>query len=220
MINLVLFEEFNIEPVDVWGNNIEVTINNKDISFKVINNEVSFSSQDDYEIAFEMGIEIDDELKSYIIEEYQKISNKTRMKRFGFFKETLEHFSFEEYIKDTTKLCLVELEDNGYQVSLTSENKNKSYIISIGQFDQLTSLIDIEDYLMTYIDFIKTKSNIKITNIIAFLKDYPEGYNSNRVSINFIQKETLDFNGSYDNFFNYIRNKPMRSIMFTIDKVL
>lgn len=139
------------------------------------------------------------------------------------YLKLFEYFSFEEVIEDITKLCLVELEDNGYQISLstyTGGAGTSEYIVSIGQFDQLTNFIDIEDYLMTYIDLIKSKSDIKITNIIAFLKDYPEGYNSNRVSINHIQKETLDFNGSYDNFFNYIKNKPMNSIMFTIDKTL
>jgi hypothetical protein len=136
-----------------------------------------------------------------------------------------ENFSFKEYIEEITTLCLVELEDNGYQLSITprlasaTTIKGESYIVSIGQIDQLTNLTDIEDYLMTYIDLIGSKSDMKINNINAFLKDYPEGYNSNRVSINHIQKETLDFNGSYDNFFNYIRNKPMRSIMFVIDKI-
>jgi hypothetical protein len=134
-----------------------------------------------------------------------------------------ENFSFKEYIEEITTLCLVELEDDGYQVSVvprmasdgtTIENK---CIVSIGH-DQLTNLTDIEDYLMTYIDLIGSKSDMEITNIIAFLKDYPEGYNSNRVSINHIQKETLDFSGSYDDFFKYIRNRPMNSIMFVIDK--
>ncbi len=136
-----------------------------------------------------------------------------------------ENFSFEEYIEEITTLCLVELEDDGYQVSVvprlasdTTTIKGESYIVSIGQIDQLTNFTDIEDYLMTYVDLIGSKSDMKINNINAFLKDYPEGYNSNRVSLNHIQKETLDFNGSYDNFFNYIRNKPMRSIMFVIDK--
>jgi hypothetical protein len=136
-----------------------------------------------------------------------------------------ENFSFKEYIEEITTLCLVELEDDGYQVSVvprlasdTTTIEGESYIVSIGQIDQLTNFTDIEDYLMTYVDLIGSKSDMKINNINAFLKDYPEGYNSNRVSLNHIQKETLDFNGSYDNFFNYIRNKPMRSIMFVIDK--
>jgi hypothetical protein len=83
-----VFEEFNfdIEPLDVYGKNLEVIIDNEDFSFKVIDGEVSFSSNDDYEKAFELGIEIDDELKSYILDEYKKMSSKTRMKRFGFFK--------------------------------------------------------------------------------------------------------------------------------------
>ena len=87
MKNIKLFEEFNfdIEPLDVYGNNLEVVIDDEDFSFKVIDSEVSFSSNDDYERAFELGIEIDDELKSYILE-YRKMSDKTRMKRFGFFK--------------------------------------------------------------------------------------------------------------------------------------
>jgi hypothetical protein len=85
---LNLFEEFNfdIEPSDVHGNNLEVVINDQDFSFKVIDGEVSFSSEDDYERAFELGVEIDDELKSYILGEYKKMSDKTRMRRFGFFK--------------------------------------------------------------------------------------------------------------------------------------
>ena len=85
---LNLFEEFNfdIEPLDVHGKNLEVTIDGEDLSFKVIDGEVSFSSDDDYERAFELGVEIDDELKSYILDEYKKMSDKTRMKRFGFFK--------------------------------------------------------------------------------------------------------------------------------------
>ena len=72
---------------------------------------------------------------------------------------------------------------------------------------------------MTYIDLIGRNSGIKISNIIVFLKERAKGYNSNRVSINHIQKETLDFDGSDDDFFKYIRNKPMRSIMFVIDKI-
>ena len=85
---LNLFEEFNfdIEPSDVHGNELEVIIDDQDFSFKVINSEVDFSSEDDYERAFELGIELDDELKSYILDEYKKMSDKTRMRRFGFFK--------------------------------------------------------------------------------------------------------------------------------------
>lgn len=85
---LNLFEEFNfkIEPLDVHGNDLEVTIDGEDFSFKVIDSEVSFSSEDDYERAFELGIELDDELKSYILDEYKKMSDKTRMRRFGFFR--------------------------------------------------------------------------------------------------------------------------------------
>jgi hypothetical protein len=85
---LNLFEEFNfeIEPLDVHGNDLEVTINGEDFSFKVIDGDVLFSSEDDYERAFEIGVELDDELKSYIIDEYKKMSDKTRMRRFGFFK--------------------------------------------------------------------------------------------------------------------------------------
>lgn len=136
-----------------------------------------------------------------------------------------EHFSFEEYIEEITTLCLVELEDDGYQVSviprMTSDGtiKNESYIVNIGKINHLTNFTDIEDCLMTYIDLIGTKSDMRINNIIAFLRGNCEGYNSNRVSLNYIQKETLDFNGSYDDFFKYIRNKPMNSIMFLIDKI-
>jgi hypothetical protein len=88
MKHLNLFEEFNfdIEPFDVHGNNLEVFIDGEDLSFKVIDGEVSFSSEDDYERAFEMGIELDGELRSYILGEYKKMSDKTRMRRFGFFK--------------------------------------------------------------------------------------------------------------------------------------
>jgi hypothetical protein len=85
---LNLFEEFNfdIEPSDVHGNDLEVIIDDQDFSFKVIDGEVSFSSEDDYERAFELGIELDDKLKSYILDEYKIMSDKTRMRRFGFFK--------------------------------------------------------------------------------------------------------------------------------------
>ena len=88
MKHLNLFEEFNfdIEPFDVHGNNLEVFIDDQDFSFKVIDGEVSFSSDDDYERAFEMGIVLYDELRSYILDEYNKMLSKTRMKRFGFFK--------------------------------------------------------------------------------------------------------------------------------------
>jgi len=85
---LNLFEEFNfeIEPLNVHGNNLEVVIDDQDFSFKVIDNKVEFSSEDDYERAFELGIELDDELKSYIVDEFKIMCDKTRMKRFGFFK--------------------------------------------------------------------------------------------------------------------------------------
>ena len=85
---LNLFEEFNfdIEPLDVYGNNLEVSIDGEDFSFKVIDGDIQFSSEDDYERAFELGVEIDDELKSYILDEFKKMADKTRMKRFGFFK--------------------------------------------------------------------------------------------------------------------------------------
>jgi hypothetical protein len=88
MKHLNLFEEFNfdIEPFDVHGNDLEVFIDDQEFSFKVIDGEVSFSSDDDYERAFEMGIELDDKLRSYILDEYNKMLSKTRMKRFGFFK--------------------------------------------------------------------------------------------------------------------------------------
>ena len=88
MKHLNLFEDFNfdIEPFDLHGNNLEVLIDDQDFSFKVIDGEVSFSSDDDYERAFEMGIELDGELRSYILDEYNKMLGKTRMKRFGFFK--------------------------------------------------------------------------------------------------------------------------------------
>jgi pantothenate kinase len=83
-----LFEEFHfdIEPFDVHGNELEVTIDGEDFSFKVIGDEVIFSSDDDYERAFELGVEIDDELKTYILIEFKKMCDKTRMRRFGFFK--------------------------------------------------------------------------------------------------------------------------------------
>ena len=85
---LNLFEEFNfdIEPLDVHGNNLEVTIDGEDFSFKVVDGDVQFSSDDDYERAFELGVEIDNELKYYILDEYKKMSDKTRMRRFGFFR--------------------------------------------------------------------------------------------------------------------------------------
>jgi len=85
---LNLFEDFNfdIEALDVHGNDLEAIIDNQDFKFKVIDGKVSFSSEDDYERAFELGIELDDELKSYILDEYKIMSDKTRMKRFGFFK--------------------------------------------------------------------------------------------------------------------------------------
>ena len=85
---LNLFEEFNfdIDPLDVYGNNLEVSIDGEDFSFKVIDGDVQFSSEDDYERAFELGVEIDDELKSYILDEFKTMSDKTRMKRFGFFR--------------------------------------------------------------------------------------------------------------------------------------
>jgi hypothetical protein len=85
---LNLFEEFNfdIEPLDVYGNNLEVSIDGEDFSFKVIDGDVQFSSEDDFERAFELGVEIDDELKSYILDEFKKMADKTRMTRFGFFR--------------------------------------------------------------------------------------------------------------------------------------
>ena len=88
MKHLNLFEEFNfdIEPFDVHGNDLEVFIDDQDFTFKVIDGEVSFSSDDDYERAFEIGIELDDELRSYILDEYNKMLSKTIMKRFGLFK--------------------------------------------------------------------------------------------------------------------------------------
>ena len=88
MKHLNAFEEFNfdIEPFDVHGNELEVFIDDHEFSFKVISDQVSFSSEDDYERAFEIGIELDDELRSYILDEYNKMLSKTRMKRFGFFK--------------------------------------------------------------------------------------------------------------------------------------
>lgn len=88
MKHLNLFEEFDfdIEPFDVHGNNLDVTIEGEDFSFKVIGDEVSFSSEDDFERAFELGVEIDDELRNYIIIEFKKMCDKTRMRRFGFFK--------------------------------------------------------------------------------------------------------------------------------------
>lgn len=88
---LKIFEEFNfdIEPSDVYGNNLEVVINDEDFTFKINNSDVSFASNDDYERAFELGVELDDDLKLYILDEYKKMLVKTKMKRFGFFKETL-----------------------------------------------------------------------------------------------------------------------------------
>lgn len=76
----------HIEPFDVHGNELEVFIDNQDFSFKVIDGDVQFSSEDDYQRAFEIGIELDEELRSYILDEYNKMLSKTRMKRFGFFK--------------------------------------------------------------------------------------------------------------------------------------
>jgi len=85
---LNLFEEFNfdIESFDVHGNELEVIIDDQDFSFKIIDGDVQFSSEDDYERAFELGIELDDKLRSYILDEYNKMLSKTRMKRFGFFR--------------------------------------------------------------------------------------------------------------------------------------
>jgi hypothetical protein len=85
-----------------------------------------------------------------------------------------ENFSFREYIEEITTLCLVELEDDGYQVSViprmafyvtTIENK---CIVSIAH-DQLTNLTDIEDYLLTYIDFYNYGGgSIKLTVLIIY----------------------------------------------------
>jgi len=136
-----VFEEFNfnIEPLDVYGNNLEVIIDDKDFSFKVIDGEVTFSSDDDYERAFELGIEVDDELKSYILDEYKKMSDKTRMKRFGFFKESLEFNDRKDELVNLTNDCLAYLKDNfmNFRVRRLSINRDKKtgYEIKITKYN-------------------------------------------------------------------------------------
>lgn len=118
---LELFEEFNfdIESSNAYGNSLDVVINDEDFTFNINNDDVSFASNDDYKRAFEIGIEIDDELRTYIIDEYNKMIGKTKMKRFGFFKETLSIFKNDNKKQELIDFCnnnLAYLIDEGYSI--------------------------------------------------------------------------------------------------------
>lgn len=88
---LKLYENFNnIEIVDIlpgkYGGQLETTINGEDVAFEIKDEDVSFLTDEDGEIAQEMGINLDDELIRYLSSEYKRMLIKTRMKRHGFRK--------------------------------------------------------------------------------------------------------------------------------------
>jgi hypothetical protein len=167
---LNLFEEFNfdIEPLDVHGKNLEVTIDDEDLSFKVIDGEVSFSSEDDYERAFELGVEIDDELKSYILDEYKKMSDKTRMKRFGFFKESIVRKkinkniqNFYDDIANDCELTLIDLVDDGRFYVI--ENYFEDIVIAIRKISNgKIRWVDVQESLIPFIKLMSKKHDISV----------------------------------------------------------
>ncbi len=87
-------ENISINDIDVLdsfidGENgqIEVSINGEDISFIVLSNgQIFFATDDDANIAEELGLEIDDELQKFIKNEYDNSIKSNRMNRLGFFK--------------------------------------------------------------------------------------------------------------------------------------
>lgn len=201
---LNLFEDFNfdIEPSDVHGNDLEVIIDDQDFSFKVIDGEVSFSSEDDYERAFELGIELDDELKSYILDEYKKMSDKTRMRRFGFFKESLEE------VERKTKF-IIDTIDNEVK-------KSKEFGLDIDKED-----IDYEKEIVTTIilriwDKIKTCSSNEYTQLMTST--------INDLS-NHFHKQSLDYrertkNSNVKNMYQVHISSIIHSLFMRIDNNL
>jgi hypothetical protein len=88
---LKLYENFNnIEIVDIlpgkYVGQLETTINGEDVSFEINGEDVSFLTDDDEEIAQEMGVSLDSELIGYLIDEYKRMLIKTKMRRHGFRK--------------------------------------------------------------------------------------------------------------------------------------
>lgn len=87
-------ENISINDIDVLdsfidGENgqIEVSVNGEDISFIVLSNgQIFFATDDDANIAEELGLEIDDELQKFIKSEYDNSIKSNRMNRLGFFK--------------------------------------------------------------------------------------------------------------------------------------
>ena len=88
---LKLYENFNnIEIVDIlpskYGGQLETTINGEDVSFEINGEDVSFLTDDDEEVAQEMGVSLNSELIEYLIDEYKRMLTKTKMRRHGFRK--------------------------------------------------------------------------------------------------------------------------------------
>lgn len=89
-------ENIDIDDIDILdsfidGENgqIEVSVNGEDISFTVLNSgQVFFASDDDANIAEELGLVIDDEMQNYIKDEYHKSIKANKMNRLGFFKKS------------------------------------------------------------------------------------------------------------------------------------
>ena len=165
-----LFEEFDfdIETSDVHGNELEVIIDDQDFSFKVINGEVSFSSEDDYERAFELGIELDDELKSYIVDEFKTLSDKTRMRRFGFFKESIVRKkinkniqNFYDDIANDCELTLIDLVDDGRFYVI--ENYFEEIVIVIKKInDGKIRWTDVKESVIPFIQLMSKKHDISV----------------------------------------------------------
>ena len=167
-LNLFEYFNFDIEPSDIHGNDLEVIIDDQDFSFKVIDGEVEFSSEDDYERAFELGIELDDELKSYILDEYKIMSNKTRMKRFGFFKESIVRKkinkniqNFYDDIANDCELTLIDLVDDGRFYVI--ENYFEEIVITIRKISgDKIRWIDVQESVIPFIKLMSKKHDISV----------------------------------------------------------
>jgi hypothetical protein len=89
---LKLFENF--EVTNVSPNYLDVIIQDEEFTFEIFDGDVFFSTDEEQDLAEQLGIILDDKLKSEIINQHNIEMKKTKMQRFGFFKikESIKEF--------------------------------------------------------------------------------------------------------------------------------
>lgn len=87
---LKIFENF--EVINVFPNYLDVVIQDEEFTFEINNDNVFFSTDEDQELANELGIVLDDNLKSEILNQYHNEMIRTNLfkrKIITFLKQIL-----------------------------------------------------------------------------------------------------------------------------------